>query len=194
MVKRIIILVLILVGVSVLWKTQKEEANVYPDTQKEQELENSEKTGEKEEEKKEEPKTEEPKETEKEVTPPEEEKKEVVIPPVKKVEIKEPPRVELAPKVEAVPARETKVKVYFYEWNIDLSQKEIPSGTVVFEVLNTGKFTHDFAIRGKQNYGKVKPGESRVFSVKLGTGDYKLYSDRGRDDENGMVESFMVVR
>lgn len=91
-----------------------------------------------------------------------------------------------------IPSRETKIKVYLYEWDIDLSQKAIPSGTVVFEVHNTGNFTHDFAIQGGQNFGKVRPNETRVFSAQLKNGKYALYSERGKDAENNMVEDFVI--
>ena len=92
----------------------------------------------------------------------------------------------------AIPSRETKVKVYLYEWAIDLSQKAIPSGTVVFEVHNTGKFTHDFMIRGIETFEKVRPNETRVFTARLKNGKYTLLSERGKDKEKNMTEDFVV--
>ena len=94
----------------------------------------------------------------------------------------------------AVPNRSTDVKVYMYEWNVDLSSKTIPAGTVNFTVQNDGRFTHDFNVTGFGNLGKVMPSETRNFTVKLRAGEYEAFSERRQDYERGVAESFTVVQ
>lgn len=53
----------------------------------------------------------------------------------------------------------TETKVFLYEWGIDISEKEIPEGKVIFNIVNNGKFTHEFNIRNVKNYGKILPGK-----------------------------------
>ncbi len=93
-----------------------------------------------------------------------------------------------------VSGRKTTVRAYVYEWGIDLSNASIPNGTVTFEVMNTGKFSHDFRIKEIANFGgKVRPGEVQEFTVNLRNGDYVAYSERGKDGERGLRENFQVV-
>ncbi len=84
------------------------------------------------------------------------------------------------------------VRVYLYEWGMDLSASEIPSGNIGFEVVNNGQFSHHFAIRDVQNFGKIVPGEIRTFSARLNSGEFELYSPRNIDVENGMSETLTV--
>jgi len=86
----------------------------------------------------------------------------------------------------------TKVKVYLYEWNIDFSRSAIPEGTVQFEVQNNGIFSHHFALDGGDNFGKVKPGETRVFETTVEPGTFRIYSPREIDQEHNMDENFIV--
>jgi len=88
----------------------------------------------------------------------------------------------------------SEVKVFLYEWGIDISEKEIPTGKIVFDVVNNGKFTHEFVIGGVKNYGKVLPGEKKQFSVVLRSGNFEIHSKRRDDYERDMKESFKVVR
>lgn len=93
----------------------------------------------------------------------------------------------------AVPARNTDVKVFMYEWGVDLSDKTIPSGTVNFQVQNDGRFTHDFSLTGFGNLGKVMPNEVRTFTVKLRAGEYEVFSKRRQDYERGVTDNFTVT-
>lgn len=221
MIKRLIILLLVISGIFFFWKSQKKETiqpkeNVTQTEDKEKTedkaKEDSETSSlldklkkESEEKKKEltadEP---EPKKTEKTETPKdkieEREKKPSTETKTSKKSIKKPSTTPIeskeiadpTPVASIIPNIETKIKVYLYEWDIDLSQKAIPSGTVIFEVHNTGRFTHDFAIRGVDNFGKVRPNETRVFSTRIRGGKYMLYSERGKDAEKNMVEDFVI--
>ena len=91
------------------------------------------------------------------------------------------------------PDRVTEVKVYLYEYEIDLSSKNIPAGTIIFKVQNTGNFSHDFAIIGLGNYGKIRPGEQRSFSAVIGPGTYEIHSPRRKDVMANMSENFFVT-
>ncbi|MCF7812254.1 hypothetical protein K9M59_01480 [Candidatus Gracilibacteria bacterium] len=96
------------------------------------------------------------------------------------------------PRQPLVYAIDSKVKVYLYEWGIDLSQQNILPGNVEFEVVNNGQFTHHFAIEGVNDFGKVRPGEARVFTTQLLSGSFDIYSPRNIDLENGMRETLYV--
>ncbi len=131
-----------------------------------------------------------------------------VVEPEKEVEVKEvkkeiEPKITttvLKPVVVAVPVVEKRVmpvvvsdvKVYLYDFNIDISKKEISAGKINFEVMNNGKFSHDFAIANFKNFGKVRPGETQNFSAFLNAGKIKIYSDRNQDSEYGMVETVEI--
>lgn len=93
-----------------------------------------------------------------------------------------------------VPARITDIKVFVYEWGLDLSDKTIPAGTINFQVQNDGRFTHDFSVSGFGNLGKIAPSETRTFTIKLTPGEYEVFSDRRQDYERGIVETFTVVQ
>ncbi len=104
------------------------------------------------------------------------------------------PKTTYRPPVVPIPDVQTDVKVYVYEWNMDFSKKTIPSGTVNFQVENNGRFTHDFAIKGFGNLGKVTPGQSQTFTIKLRPGTYEAFSDRRQDYERGVKGSFTVTQ
>jgi hypothetical protein len=84
------------------------------------------------------------------------------------------------------------VKVFLYEWGIDLSSANVPAGTIAFEVFNNGQFTHHFAIEGGTDFGKVVPGEMVVFMADLEEGAMTLYSPRQIDMANKMQETLYV--
>ena len=90
--------------------------------------------------------------------------------------------------------RTTDVKVYLYEYGIDISNKELNQGKIVFTVNNNGNFSHDFAIRGVRNFGKIRPGEIRTFEAVLGAKEFEIYSARTIDQGKGMTETFVVVK
>jgi len=85
------------------------------------------------------------------------------------------------------------IKVNVYEWGIDVSSMEIPSGKIVFYVVNDGSFSHNFGIWNVRSFGKVLPGESAVFEIDyLAPGSYTLYSPKRVDRERGMFQDFVV--
>ncbi len=134
--------------------------------------------------------TEKPVTTEKEKTITKEPVKPVVTAPVETVKTYVPP----VKKVVTVPNRETNIKVYIYDNGIDISQKEIPSGTVNFEVVNSGRFSHEFVIGGVKNFGKVNPRTTSNFTIKLRSGEFEVFSDRRDDRERGLSDFIEVVR
>jgi len=104
-------------------------------------------------------------------------------------------------KISAIPKEEepqksnniTFVKVYLYEFNIDISKKEIPAGEVVFEVINSGNFTHEFSIRAKKDFGKILPKEKKKFSIYLSGGEFEIFSKKKGDVRNNMKEKIFVI-
>ncbi|MCF7830884.1 hypothetical protein K9M41_02725 [Candidatus Gracilibacteria bacterium] len=89
---------------------------------------------------------------------------------------------------------DTKVRTYLYEWNIDFSQNDVSPGNIAFEVTNNGQFTHYFSIKDVADFGKVVPGETRVFTVRLEEGEFEFYSPRDIDMNNRMSETFRVEK
>jgi hypothetical protein len=84
------------------------------------------------------------------------------------------------------------IKVFLYEWGIDLSSENVESGNIEFEVFNNGQFTHHFAIEGGVDFGKVVPGETAYFTAPLNVGEVTLYSPRQIDMDNEMQETLYV--
>ncbi len=84
------------------------------------------------------------------------------------------------------------VKVFMYEWGIDLSSANVPAGNIAFQVINNGQFSHHFAIKGGTDFGKVVPGELATFVAPLEAGTITLYSPRQIDMENEMQETLYV--
>ena len=52
------------------------------------------------------------------------------------------------------------------EFKFKLSRTSIPSGTVIFTVVNKGKIAHDFKIAGKKT-PTIAPGKSAKLTVKF---------------------------
>jgi hypothetical protein len=90
------------------------------------------------------------------------------------------------------PIRTQDIKIYLYEWGLDLSDAEIKSGKITFQVLNSGRFTHDLSISGKGTLGKVLPRGKAEFSIVLEPGEYELFSSRRNDREMGVLETLIV--
>jgi uncharacterized cupredoxin-like copper-binding protein len=61
-------------------------------------------------------------------------------------------------------AASTKVTVTAIEFKFTLSKKSVKHGTVVFDVVNKGKLSHDFKIDGKKT-PLIKPGKSATLTV-----------------------------
>lgn len=62
-----------------------------------------------------------------------------------------------------VVATEFKFSLFATEFN---SKRSIPTGTVIFTVVNTGKIAHDFKIAGKKT-GVILPGKSATLRVTI---------------------------
>ena len=60
----------------------------------------------------------------------------------------------------------TRVTVVAKEFNFKLSKRKVPTGTVIFTVLNKGKIAHDFKINGKKT-PLISPGKSARLTVKI---------------------------
>jgi uncharacterized cupredoxin-like copper-binding protein len=60
----------------------------------------------------------------------------------------------------------TKVTVKASEFKYVFSRKSVPTGTVVFTVINKGKISHDFKIGGKKTKSLL-PGKSQKLTVKF---------------------------
>ncbi len=120
-----------------------------------------------------------------------EKKEETILVPAKRVVTEIVAAKPVVPKV-VVPVVVSEVKVYLYDFDIDISQKEVEAGKINFEVLNNGRFAHDFAIVGLKNFGKVRPGETQNFSAFLKAGETELYSNRNQDAEYGMAETIII--
>lgn len=85
------------------------------------------------------------------------------------------------------------VRVYLYEWEIDILNSVVGEGLIQFEVINTGARSHRFGIVGVYDFGKVRPGETRYFAIELDNGEFTLYSPLAVDQERGMVENILVT-
>jgi len=115
----------------------------------------------------------------------------------KPVIIKEQPKKEvIVPKKERVKipdySFDSRVRTYLYEWDIDFSEGSVPAGNIAFEITNNGQFAHYFSIKDVADFGKVVPGETRVFTIKLDEGEFEIYSPRDIDISNKMRKTFRV--
>lgn len=110
----------------------------------------------------------------------------------KTLRIEESFTTEMSKKQEPVNMPTTEVKIFLYEWAIDVSQSAVPAGTVNFTVVNTGSFSHNFGIKGGTDFGRVKPGETKTFTAQLKRGEFELMSSREVDIERGMKKMFSV--
>ncbi len=92
---------------------------------------------------------------------------------------------------------ENTVKVHMYEWQINISKKEIQSGKVTFEVVNDGIFSHNFALsngREEKDFGKILPGETKNFSTEVANGELTLYSSKQIDREHDLSKNITVTQ
>ena len=58
----------------------------------------------------------------------------------------------------------TRVRVIATDFKFTLSRRTVPTGTVIFTVVNRGKIAHDFRIAGKKTR-ILAPGKSQVLRV-----------------------------
>jgi hypothetical protein len=91
-----------------------------------------------------------------------------------------------------LPNNTSNVRVYIYDNGIDFSEKNIAAGTINFEVINTGRFSHEFVINEVQNFGKIPPRSVAHISVGIFPGTYEVYSDYRKDYERGVRDIITV--
>ena len=60
----------------------------------------------------------------------------------------------------------TRVTVKASEFKYVFSRRSVPTGTIIFTVINKGKISHDFKIAGKKT-AKLLPGKSAKLTVKI---------------------------
>ena len=94
--------------------------------------------------------------------------------------------------VVVAPSTATDVKVYMFDGSFDFSQKDIPAGAVTFTVTNHGRVSHNFGIEGVQEFGKVKPNETKTFTAVVASGEYHVHSSNSRDTQMGMRETLNI--
>lgn len=90
------------------------------------------------------------------------------------------------------------IEVDLKEWAVDLEEKELSAGKVVFEVGNDGKFTHNAVILDSAG-GEVArtpnfkgPEGLKILEVDLTAGTYKMICDIPNHAEQGMTTDFTV--
>lgn len=86
----------------------------------------------------------------------------------------------------------TTIDVQAYEYNFTLSSSTAPAGTVVFNVKNTGKDAHDFAIAGRKT-PTLDPGQSATLTIDLAAGQYNYACTIGEHASFGMQGQFTVT-
>ncbi len=86
----------------------------------------------------------------------------------------------------------TDITVYLYEGGFDLSNFTASAGTINFNVRNDGRMSHEFAVEGIEDFGRVVPGESKTFTLTLRAGEYELFSPRAVDQTLDMRETLTV--
>ncbi len=84
------------------------------------------------------------------------------------------------------------VTVYLFDGGIDLSVSVIPAGHVTFMVRNDGRVSHDFAVEGIEDFGRIVPGSMHTFEIDLSKGEYVLLSPREIDQQLDMRETLRV--
>ncbi len=94
--------------------------------------------------------------------------------------------------VENILGKNSEVIVYLFDGGIDISNSIIPEGTVSFLVRNDGRLSHDFSIEGKEDFGRIVPGESKTFVLDLSAGKYRIFSPRDIDQKLDMSENLFV--
>jgi uncharacterized cupredoxin-like copper-binding protein len=71
-----------------------------------------------------------------------------------------------SPKAAKASEATTKVTVAASEFKFKLSKARVPTGTVIFTVVNKGKISHDFKIAGKKTKSLL-PGQKATLKVKI---------------------------
>ena len=87
----------------------------------------------------------------------------------------------------------TRVTVKASEFKYAFSKRRVPTGTVIFTVINTGKISHDFKIGGKKTKSLL-PGKSQKLTVKFAKkGQYAFLCTLFGHAKAGMKGKFAVA-
>lgn len=73
------------------------------------------------------------------------------------------------------PGPDQTIRVEEYEYGLRLDKRQVPSGTIEFEVENTGHSSHTFGIKGFDEVAYLAPGDLVRIRTKLTEGRYVLY-------------------
>lgn len=87
----------------------------------------------------------------------------------------------------------TRVTVKAYEFRYAFSRRSVPTGTVIFTVVNKGKISHDFKIAGKKTK-TLLPGKSQILRVSMPKkGQYAFLCTLFGHAKAGMKGKFAVA-
>src|ERR1051325_11599335 len=70
------------------------------------------------------------------------------------------------------------------EWQVELSERTIPAGSVTFTVANVGSIPHALEVEGQgieQETAIIQPGASTTLTLTLKPGTYEVYCPVGED-------------
>ena len=91
------------------------------------------------------------------------------------------------------PVATSRITVKASEFKFVFSKRRVPTGTVIFTVVNKGKISHDFKIAGKKTL-KILPGKSRKLTVKFAKkGQYAFLCTLFGHAKAGMKGKFAVA-
>jgi uncharacterized cupredoxin-like copper-binding protein len=103
------------------------------------------------------------------------------------------PGSEAAPTAAAAKSATTRVTVNAFEFGYKLSRRSVPTGTVIFRVVNKGKIAHDFKIAGKKT-PNIAPGKSATLRVNITKkGRYAYLCTLAGHAKNGMKGAIGVA-
>ena len=98
-----------------------------------------------------------------------------------------------APAAKPPKPKTTAVKVSMIDFGFKLSSQSVPSGTVVFTVVNDGKVSHDFAL-GNSKIPVIEAGQSATLTVRLSKpGKFTYLCTVEGHVEQGMIGSLTVT-
>lgn len=92
-------------------------------------------------------------------------------------------------------ASKTTIRVTEREFKIGLSARSAPAGAVVFQITNTGRYTHALAIAGpgvSKKTAMIKPGKTATLTVTLRSGSYSLWCPIPGHAAQGMKAALTV--
>jgi len=93
-------------------------------------------------------------------------------------------------------ATKTTIKVTEKEFHITLSSHKATAGQVRFEIKNTGKYPHGFAISGAgvklKKIAAIEPGKSAVLLVNVRSGRYSIWCPMPGHKAKGMLATLTL--